>query len=83
MGDRALNPIKMSADWPVLVNLAREKKLSSRNPRVVFQFVEDHVNAPTQKKAEVFAALLEQLEIEERARGDRPIIIAPGRNGGV
>lgn len=79
-----LNPIKLSKDWSILLKLAIDAKLSSRQPRVVFQFVEDHVNAPLAKKAEVLTALLEHLSARECLDGNKPIIVDlhSSRNGG-
>jgi hypothetical protein len=75
-----MNPIRLSKNWPILVESARQAKLTSTQPATVQQFVDDLVDGPEQMKASVFVELLQYLAEQDRLHGRIPLVIDLGKN---
>jgi len=65
-----LNPIRLSKDWPVLLNEAERRGLKSHELGRLQRFVEEMVAAPEWKLAQILTELVEALGARERARGE-------------
>ncbi len=76
-----MNMVRLSKDWPVLVQLAEKHQLKSTQLHALQQFVDDYVEAPEDKKAQIFSELLRYLEEKEQAEGDGKIIFPVSGNG--
>lgn len=73
-----MNLIRLSKDWAVLVRLAHEKKLTSKQPRPIQQFIDDTIQGDHDKRATIFAELIQFLREEEIAAGKGTIVVPFG-----
>lgn len=78
----ALNPIRLSKDWPTLIREAEARGLRSHEVGKLQKFVEEIVKASERVRAAVWTELIAELAAREEQRGERrrilPAVAIPG-----